>query len=223
MGQKHIVEAVPQSKQSVRIVLDGYVFRFVLEKPEAEISGGRYRGVIQCADCGVNSAYPAVQLIRRKGQYIFQGKIRNVIVNRDIRQKQQPGKEKKNPYILGKNRINPQFHTLSVYTDFTFFAFYFHLSASSEAFPRTADACCILRSGKRRLVLGYLNDYPGHWPQGKTVKELEETLIDLYELEQEEQPNRIPERSISASLNRRADKSGGGAFIRALTGNAVIP
>ncbi|MDR0561967.1 MAG: hypothetical protein LBG73_04695 [Spirochaetaceae bacterium] len=71
--------------------------------------------------------------------------------------------------------------------------------------------------------LGYLNDYPGHWTQGKTVKELEETLIDLYELEQEEQPNRIPERSISASLNRRADKSGGGAFFRALTGNAVIP
>ena len=44
--------------------------------------------------------------------------------------------------------------------------------------------------------LGYLNDYPSHWTQGKTLKELEEMLIDLYELEQEEQPASIPERKI---------------------------
>ena len=43
--------------------------------------------------------------------------------------------------------------------------------------------------------LGYLNDYPSHWTQGKTLKELEEMLIDLYELEQEEQTNREQNRS----------------------------
>ena len=42
--------------------------------------------------------------------------------------------------------------------------------------------------------LGYLNDYPAHWTQGKTLKELEGMLTDLYELEQEEQPKTIPER-----------------------------
>jgi len=44
--------------------------------------------------------------------------------------------------------------------------------------------------------LGYLNDYPAHWTQGKTLKELEEMLTDLYELEQEELPKKIPERKI---------------------------
>ena len=44
--------------------------------------------------------------------------------------------------------------------------------------------------------LGFLNDYPNHWTQGKTLKELEEMLADLYELEQEEQPKAIPERKI---------------------------
>jgi len=44
--------------------------------------------------------------------------------------------------------------------------------------------------------LGYLNDYPDHWTQGKTIEELEEMLTDLYELEQEEQPKLIPERRI---------------------------
>ncbi|GMO58659.1 MAG: hypothetical protein Ta2A_04300 [Treponemataceae bacterium] len=34
--------------------------------------------------------------------------------------------------------------------------------------------------------LGYLNDYPEHWTQGKTICELEEMLADLYELQQEE-------------------------------------
>ena len=44
--------------------------------------------------------------------------------------------------------------------------------------------------------LGYLNDYPSHWTQGRTLTELEEMLPDLYELEQEEQPKVIPERKI---------------------------
>ena len=34
--------------------------------------------------------------------------------------------------------------------------------------------------------LGYLNDYPDNWTQGKTIKELEEMLRDLYENFQEE-------------------------------------
>jgi predicted RNase H-like HicB family nuclease len=42
--------------------------------------------------------------------------------------------------------------------------------------------------------LGYLNDYPDRWTQGKTVKELEEMLLDLYELEQEDEPKKIPVR-----------------------------
>jgi len=44
--------------------------------------------------------------------------------------------------------------------------------------------------------LGYLNDYPDHWTQGKTLAELEEMLADLYELEQEEQYKAIPVRKI---------------------------
>jgi predicted RNase H-like HicB family nuclease len=44
--------------------------------------------------------------------------------------------------------------------------------------------------------LGYLNDYPEHWTQGKTITELEEMLADLYELEQEDHPKTIPERKI---------------------------
>jgi predicted RNase H-like HicB family nuclease len=30
--------------------------------------------------------------------------------------------------------------------------------------------------------LGYLNDWPDHWTQGKTIDELEEMLLDLYDL-----------------------------------------
>jgi predicted RNase H-like HicB family nuclease len=44
--------------------------------------------------------------------------------------------------------------------------------------------------------LGYLNDYPKHWTQGKTLTELEEMLADLYELEQEDHPREIPERRV---------------------------
>jgi predicted RNase H-like HicB family nuclease len=31
-------------------------------------------------------------------------------------------------------------------------------------------------------LLGYLNDYPDHWTQGKDREELEEMIKDLYEL-----------------------------------------
>ncbi|MDR3325089.1 MAG: type II toxin-antitoxin system HicB family antitoxin [Spirochaetaceae bacterium] len=31
-------------------------------------------------------------------------------------------------------------------------------------------------------LLGYLDDYPEHWTQGKDVPELEEMLLDLYEI-----------------------------------------
>lgn len=44
--------------------------------------------------------------------------------------------------------------------------------------------------------LGYLNDYPDHWTQGKSIPELEEMLADLFEIQQEEAPRTIPERKI---------------------------
>jgi predicted RNase H-like HicB family nuclease len=44
--------------------------------------------------------------------------------------------------------------------------------------------------------LGYLNDYPEHWTQGKDIAELEEMLTDLYKLQQEEEPKAIPSRKI---------------------------
>ena len=36
--------------------------------------------------------------------------------------------------------------------------------------------------------LGYLNDYPDHVTQGKDMPELEEMLLDLYEMLKEETP-----------------------------------
>lgn len=45
-------------------------------------------------------------------------------------------------------------------------------------------------------ILGYLNDYPEHWTQGKTMAELEEMLTDLYEIQMEEKKQVIPERKI---------------------------
>ena len=36
-------------------------------------------------------------------------------------------------------------------------------------------------------LLGYLNIWPEHWTQGKTIPELEEMLADLYEFYKEEQ------------------------------------
>ena len=35
--------------------------------------------------------------------------------------------------------------------------------------------------GEDGWLVGYLNDYPEHWTQGKNIKELEEMLLDLYE------------------------------------------
>ena len=34
--------------------------------------------------------------------------------------------------------------------------------------------------GEDNWLVGYLNDYPEQWTQGKDIKELEEMLIDLY-------------------------------------------
>jgi predicted RNase H-like HicB family nuclease len=52
------------------------------------------------------------------------------------------------------------------------------------------------RQEKDVWFLGYLNDYPEHWTQGKTITELEEMLAGLYELGQEEHPKVIPERKV---------------------------
>ncbi|GHU46522.1 hypothetical protein FACS1894200_00240 [Spirochaetia bacterium] len=41
-------------------------------------------------------------------------------------------------------------------------------------------------------LLGYLNLWPEHWTQGKTITELEEMLMDLYEIQQEEAHREIP-------------------------------
>jgi predicted RNase H-like HicB family nuclease len=32
------------------------------------------------------------------------------------------------------------------------------------------------------IYLGYLNLWPEHWTQGKSISELEEMLLDLYEI-----------------------------------------
>jgi predicted RNase H-like HicB family nuclease len=41
------------------------------------------------------------------------------------------------------------------------------------------------------FYLGYLNFWPEHWTQGKSVQELEEMLLDLYDiyLEEEQEKN----------------------------------
>ena len=36
-------------------------------------------------------------------------------------------------------------------------------------------------------LVGYLNDYPDHLTQGHDLAELEEMLVDLYEIRQEEE------------------------------------
>jgi predicted RNase H-like HicB family nuclease len=43
-------------------------------------------------------------------------------------------------------------------------------------------------------LLGYLNDYPEHWTQGKDLAELEEMLKDLYELLVKEEPLSEPHK-----------------------------
>ena len=40
--------------------------------------------------------------------------------------------------------------------------------------------------GENGWLVGYLNNYPEQWTQGKNIKELEEMLLDLYVNFQEE-------------------------------------
>ena len=40
--------------------------------------------------------------------------------------------------------------------------------------------------GEGGWLVGYLNEYPDHWTQGKDIVELEEMLLDLYINFQEE-------------------------------------
>ena len=40
--------------------------------------------------------------------------------------------------------------------------------------------------GENGWLVGYLNEYPEQWTQGKDITELEEMLLDLYENIQEE-------------------------------------
>ena len=44
--------------------------------------------------------------------------------------------------------------------------------------------------------LGYLDEYPEYWTQGKDIKELEEMLIDIYKNEQEAEPQNTPRRKM---------------------------
>ena len=46
--------------------------------------------------------------------------------------------------------------------------------------------------------MGYLNDCPAHWTQGRNLKELEEMLVDLYELERNTMSTRIPEPDLKS-------------------------
>jgi predicted RNase H-like HicB family nuclease len=41
--------------------------------------------------------------------------------------------------------------------------------------------------GEDGWLVGYLNEYPEQWTQGKNIKELEEMLLDLYANIQEEE------------------------------------
>jgi len=41
--------------------------------------------------------------------------------------------------------------------------------------------------GEDGWLVGYLNEYPEQWTQGKDIKELEEMLLDLYANIQEEE------------------------------------
>jgi predicted RNase H-like HicB family nuclease len=47
------------------------------------------------------------------------------------------------------------------------------------------------------FYLGYLNLWPEHWTQGKNISELEEMLLDLYEiyLEEEQKNNKIEKKT----------------------------
>ena len=44
--------------------------------------------------------------------------------------------------------------------------------------------------------LGYLDEYPEYWTQGKDINELEEMLIDIYKNEQETDSQDIPKHKM---------------------------
>jgi len=44
--------------------------------------------------------------------------------------------------------------------------------------------------------LGFLDEYPEYWTQGKDINELEEMLLDIYTNEQEAEPQDIPKRKM---------------------------
>ena len=44
--------------------------------------------------------------------------------------------------------------------------------------------------------LGFLDEYPEYWTQGKDIKELEEMLLDIYKNEQDIEPQDIPKRKM---------------------------
>ena len=55
--------------------------------------------------------------------------------------------------------------------------------------------------GENSWLVGYLNDYPEQWTQGKNITELEEMLFDLYENFLEE-AKRKKERVLKAGVLR---------------------
>ena len=44
--------------------------------------------------------------------------------------------------------------------------------------------------------LGYLDEYPEYWTQGRDIEELEEMLMDIYKNEQEAEPRNNPKRKM---------------------------
>ncbi len=47
--------------------------------------------------------------------------------------------------------------------------------------------------GEGGWLVGYLNEYPDHWTQGKNIAELEEMLLDLY-INFQEEAKRAPKQ-----------------------------
>jgi len=53
--------------------------------------------------------------------------------------------------------------------------------------------------GENGWLVGYLNEYPDQWTQGKDITELEEMLLDLYEnilIELEQKKERIKKTGV---------------------------
>jgi predicted RNase H-like HicB family nuclease len=49
--------------------------------------------------------------------------------------------------------------------------------------------------GKNGWLVGYLNIWPDHLTQGKTIEELEEMLADLYQFYKEEQEEKTEKKT----------------------------